>query len=180
MRWVVGVLKKGIQGSHALATSDFLISDKLNVELLPIEISSIRRLGKPHAQPRPVCLEVISEKKKYEILSNSSKLKGTKIGVSMDFHQDIVNERKKLRPFFIEAKKQGQQVKMVGDKLWLNGKTLSLQDLKKFKSGTANELNYVELASKKRKATSPLAKSSSSDRVSQRFQSSAGSSTNLS
>uniref|UniRef100_T1I926 Endonuclease-reverse transcriptase n=1 Tax=Rhodnius prolixus TaxID=13249 RepID=T1I926_RHOPR len=138
-----------------------LLREKLQIELLPNEVSSIRRFGRPRDHIRPICMELVSEKRKIEILKSSSGFKGSKMGVSLDFPKDVAEERKKLKPFYEKAKQEGHKVKMIGDKLLLRNKLYSLSDLKEDRSlsaGTVLGMNNLVKQSdaKKEDVSSPL------------------------
>lgn len=67
-----------------------IINEKQQVDIKPDDIANVYRIGKDtkDRHPRPVILALASYKKKMEILSNRSKLKGTDIFVNEDLHQN--------------------------------------------------------------------------------------------
>lgn len=73
----------GETANHLEQKALSLITYKLQVK--PDDIASVYRIGKCNGRfPRPVLIALASYKKKYEIISNRSKLRGTDIFVIDD------------------------------------------------------------------------------------------------
>ncbi|CAB4003238.1 Hypothetical predicted protein [Paramuricea clavata] len=59
-------------------------------------------------------------KDKEDVLRNTKKLRGTRIGVQDQFPEEIERERKKLYPIMKEARQAGKHVRLACDKLYID------------------------------------------------------------
>ena len=98
--------------------------DMAEEETNEITTERVHRLGKIREgnNPRPIIAKVSFHKDKVRILSSARTLAGTNYGISQDFPREIVEIRKGLVKVMKEAKKNGQDTKLVYDKLYINGK----------------------------------------------------------
>ena len=89
-----------------------------------IPIAPAHRLGKIREdnKPRPIIAKFSFHKDKERILSSACTLAGTNYGISQDFPREIVEIRKDLVKVMKEAKKKGQDTKLVYDKLYIDGR----------------------------------------------------------
>ena len=78
-----------------------------------------RRLGS--TKPRVIVTKFNYYSDKECILNNARKLKGTRLGISEQFPEEIVRERKRLFPEMKKAQEDGKRVKLVKDKLYIDG-----------------------------------------------------------
>ena len=97
--------------------------DKAEEETIEIPIERVHRLGKIREdnKPRPIIAKFSFHKDKERILSSARTLAGTNYGISQDFPREIVEMRKVLVKVMKEARKKGQDTKLVYDKLYMNG-----------------------------------------------------------
>jgi regulator of replication initiation timing len=103
-------------------------SMKLNVK--DSDIERAHRIGRKTNGNRPIIVRFSGYKKKTEVLRNSKNLKGTRIRIEEDFTAKIRNVRKELRQFMLEARSSGQFAILRYDKLLINGRGYSLEELK--------------------------------------------------
>jgi hypothetical protein len=79
-------------------------------------------MGKPRgSKPRAIVVKFNYYPDKEAILRNARKLRGTDIAISEQFPEEIVKIRKKLYPIFKQARAQKKKVKLVWDKLIIDG-----------------------------------------------------------
>ena len=111
------------------ATSETLVynflEQNLNMEeeVSEISIERAHRLGKMRddQKPRPIIAKFSFHKDKERILSKARLLAGTTYGISQDFPPEIVEVRKELIKVMKDAKKNGQNTKLIYDKLYIDG-----------------------------------------------------------
>ena len=73
-----------------------------------IKVDRSHRLGKQNAKPRPIVVKFNYHQDKEDIRRNAKKLKGTRIGISEQFPEEINRVRRRLYP---EYKKRKQRQK---------------------------------------------------------------------
>ena len=102
-----------------------LLGEKLGLENAKnIKIDRSHRLGKKksgESKPRPIVAKFNFHQDKVTILQNARKLKGTQIGISEQFPEEIARERKRLYPELKKARSNGMKANLVRDKLFING-----------------------------------------------------------
>ena len=102
-----------------------LLAEKLGLENAKnIKIDRSHRLGKKksgESKPRPIVAKFNFHQDKVTILQNARKLKGTQIGISEQFPEEIAKERKRLYPELKKARSNGMKANLVRDKLFING-----------------------------------------------------------
>ena len=104
---------------HSLLESHFGIE---NAKAVKIDRS--HRMGRKlqHARkPRAIIAKLNYFQDKQKILTNARKLKGTGIAVSEQFPEEIMIARKRLYPELKKAREEGKRVKLVRDKLYIDG-----------------------------------------------------------
>lgn len=107
------------------------INRKLNLSLEKTDINNGFRIGKKvENKIRPIILELLRGHTKYTILNNCHKLKGQNISIARDLIKEELQEQKTLRNHLKEAKENKQTAKIVGNKLELNGKLYTINELK--------------------------------------------------
>lgn len=112
---------------ESLAT---FISSELEIEFGKHNIEKLRRIGQQvDGKTRPLLISLKSEKTKYEILKNSRKLKGSGIRIEEDFTKETQEIRKKLIPHLVHARNSGCRASLRGDKLKVNNKLYTLEEL---------------------------------------------------
>lgn len=88
-----------------------------------VNLGSVHRFGKPGLNgARPIVAKFIHRDELEDVLKNTFKLKGKQFGISEQFPIEIERKRKELYPVMKKAKKEGKKVKLVRDKLYINGK----------------------------------------------------------
>ena len=104
---------------HSLLESHFGIE---NAKAVKIDRS--HRMGRKlqHARkPRAIIAKLNYFQDKQKVLTNAKKLKGTGIAVSEQFPEEIMIARKRLYPELKKAREEGKRVKLVRDKLYIDG-----------------------------------------------------------
>ena len=89
-----------------------------------VKIDRTHRLGKQDpraARPRAIVCKLNYYPDKERILANTRKLKGSGIAISEQFPEEILKVRKRLYPILKKAKQEKKRVKMVRDKLFIEG-----------------------------------------------------------
>lgn len=105
----------------------------LNIEdISEKEIEDIRRIGSAKEDnKRPIKVELTSKRRKLEIIKNKMKLRGTQIRIEEEYPKNIVQCRKKLKPFLNEAKNNGYKAHLKYNTLVVNGESFTIKDLEK-------------------------------------------------
>ena len=88
-----------------------------------IEIERAHRLGgkRDDGKPRPIVAKFLRYQDKECIRKSAYLLKGTKIGIADQFPKEIAETRRRLYPVMKRAKNEGHTVKLIKDKLFING-----------------------------------------------------------
>ena len=81
------------------------------------------RLGqrKEQGKPRPFVVKYTSSKRKDQILSLSTKLKGTSFFMSNQYPAEVVEKQHKIIPIMKSFRQKGQKVCLAVNKLYVNG-----------------------------------------------------------
>jgi Asp-tRNA(Asn)/Glu-tRNA(Gln) amidotransferase A subunit family amidase len=103
-----------------------LLENKLEIEDArnKIKIDRSHRIGRVRVgnnKPRPIVVKFNFHQDREYVRMNAKKLKGTKIGISEQFPEEIESIRKTLYPELKEAKREGKRAKIVKDKLIIEG-----------------------------------------------------------
>jgi len=98
---------------------------KLNKEdANDILFERVHRVGKPSAsegKPRPLITKFTFHRDKEFVLSKAKNLRGTDFAIARDFPEEIVDKRRRLVPFLKDTKENGQDAKLIYNKLYING-----------------------------------------------------------
>ncbi|CAB3998454.1 Hypothetical predicted protein, partial [Paramuricea clavata] len=89
-----------------------------------VKIDRAHRLGKQDprsARPQAIVCKLNYYPDKERILATARKLKGSGIAISEQFPEEILEVRKRLYPILKKAKQDKKRVKMVRDKLFIEG-----------------------------------------------------------
>lgn len=108
-------------------------NDVMKVIMKHSDIDVVYRLGK--AQPRktrPVFVSLTTLKMRDYIFSCRSNLKGSKVSISEDCPKNIIEERKKLLPALLGAKKLKKKAFFKYGTLMVNGVACSNEDIEKY------------------------------------------------
>lgn len=129
---------------HSINTLMELTQVEIKVE----DIDIVRRIGKTPSEnsskPQPVLLTFTSERKRHEVLKNSSKLKGSNLRITPDYTKKILNDRNMLRNYMIQARNSGFSAKINSNKLIVNGESYTLEDLENFDFSTPSPEDICE------------------------------------
>ncbi|XP_040066090.1 uncharacterized protein LOC120839795 [Ixodes scapularis] len=110
-----------------------VLEDKLSVKTNGIE--RIHRLGKPtEGKTRPVILKLLDFRDKMKILRNCNRLKNEPLSISEDYSKRVQGIRKKLLESSKSNKLAGEKVTLMYDKVKINGKVYTWDDVKNDKS----------------------------------------------
>lgn len=118
-----------IKESHGEDTTEIIkdiMENTLGIEnAKSIKIDRSHRIGKNQAQTttkqRPIVAKFNYFPDKERVLANARKFKGSGMAVSEQFPDEMAKERKRLYPEMKKAKEQGKRVKLVRDKLYIDG-----------------------------------------------------------
>lgn len=105
---------------------DLLRTVKTNVfsllEVNPTSIERMHRLGKRRGKDRPVIFRLMDSREKNDIMRNCAKLKGSSISISEDFSKRVLYCRKRLWESAQEDKRNGSRLRLLRDKLSVDGR----------------------------------------------------------
>ena len=108
-----------------------MLCNFLNTELqlnYRISFGNLHRFGKPGLNGvRPIVARFVYRAELEHVLQNAYKLKGKPYGISEQFPKEIEDKRKMLYPIMKQAKKDGKRVKLVRDKLFIDGQSYNPQ-----------------------------------------------------
>ncbi|XP_075742266.1 uncharacterized protein LOC142795860 [Rhipicephalus microplus] len=118
---IYGLDETSVESSEELEKKvvEGIFLEKLQVPTPAIE--RIHRLGFKGAKTRPVILKFLNYREKESILRKSYKLKGTSLSLSQDFSKRVREIRKNLWNSATEDRARGGKVKLVHDKLCVDG-----------------------------------------------------------
>uniref|UniRef100_T1HB53 Endonuclease-reverse transcriptase n=1 Tax=Rhodnius prolixus TaxID=13249 RepID=T1HB53_RHOPR len=119
-----------------------IFRDVLKTEVNLKDIDAIRRVGINKRNNRPVLIRFLALRCKYEVLRSAKNLKGTSLVLTEDFPLSVRETRKKLYPFWKEARSENKKAFMYYDKLKIDGRFWSLDQLQK--KGDASSLSPSE------------------------------------
>ncbi|XP_049268092.1 uncharacterized protein LOC125757052 [Rhipicephalus sanguineus] len=117
----------GVPESKGASVFDLkkVVIDKLFKETLGVEVQTverIHRIGKEKpGKDRPIIMKFYDYREKESVLQNCKKLKGTAITISHDYARETVEIRRKLWKSAASDRANGAQVKLVHDKIKING-----------------------------------------------------------
>lgn len=112
-----------------------LIKEKLDITLQKIEVDYITRLGRRRTDGlRPVLIRFNSTWRKYELLSVNKKMAEFDLNFADDLPLKIRRIRKELIPYLIEARENNTRAYLRRDKLLMNGRLYSVEQLQRNKS----------------------------------------------
>lgn len=109
-----------------------LFKQKLNLhDMNLLELVDVRRFGSRANTTRAIKVELTTKIRKLKILEKAKMLKGTNISIQPEYTRKVMNERKTLKPFLIEAKNKGLQANLVYNKLKIGDRAYSIAELEK-------------------------------------------------
>lgn len=108
------------------------------------EIDFIRRIGVKKGN-RPILIRFIAYRRKIEVLRLAKNLKGSNLALSEDFLEEIRKIRKALYPYWKAAREENKRAYMRYDKLLVDNKFWSLEELQR---GSITNVNYASESEK--------------------------------
>ena len=91
----------------------------IKIEIERVHILTGRKCD--DGKPRPIVAKFLCYQDKEFICKSAYLLKGTKLGIAEQFPKEIAKTRKKMYPIMNKAKEDGNAVKLIKDKLLING-----------------------------------------------------------
>ncbi|KAK3084017.1 hypothetical protein FSP39_006780 [Pinctada imbricata] len=102
--------------------SDFC-ADLLNIDDFRQFIDRVHRVGRRiHNKYRPIVVKFSNFNMHEEVRRAANRLRNTRFALSEQFPKDVNDRRKALLPVMKSAKRQGKQVKLVKDVLYIDGR----------------------------------------------------------
>lgn len=98
-----------------------ILNVKLECDLQKGEIDDFFRLGKKSDRSRPILIKLVSYWRKRELMSKSSKLKGSKISLANDLSPEDATKMKTLRQEMKDLRTKGHDVRIRGLTLLVDG-----------------------------------------------------------
>lgn len=134
-----------------LTTSDNLLEDTLKTlnnllgcKLCTSDVNNITILRKNNTGAGPILLEFISFLKKVEVFKNVSKLKGTSVSISNDLCPEDRDNHRVLVKYLKEAKFKNLPAQIKGNKLVIDGKIYTVDELRTEESEEVSEKSDSE------------------------------------
>jgi hypothetical protein len=114
------------EGESTTALIHEILEKRLDIEnaSTKVIIDRSHRMGRKlsaSSKPRPIVAKFNRYQQREDVRVNAHKLKGTKIGISEQFPEEIAKVRKSLYPELKKAKAQGKKAKLIRDKLIIDG-----------------------------------------------------------
>jgi hypothetical protein len=100
-----------------------VIEGNMEVKLREYDIDNIFTLGKK--ENSPICVQLTTEIKAWQILKESKKLKGTGLGVARDLPKEMKEVEKKYVEQLKDARKNKQRISWKGNHLTVGGKSIA-------------------------------------------------------
>lgn len=96
-------------------------------------------------KPRPILVTLSTERnKRFEILKNAFKLKGTNLKITADFTKKALEEKQKLREHLILARNNGYTARISYNKLVFNGEFYKVSELENIDSESPYSTDKTE------------------------------------
>ncbi len=119
-----------MRGENTTEMIHHLLESKMEVEDArnKVKIDRSHRIEKKRAgnnRPRPIVVKFNYHQNREFVRINAKKLKGTKIGISEQFPEEIESIRKTLYPELKKAKAEGKKAKIIRDKLIIEGRVFN-------------------------------------------------------
>lgn len=99
----------------------------INIDINNIEL--IKRIGKfDNKKTRPVLIEFNAKRIKTDILRHAKLLKQYKIYIEEDYTSEVLQDRRKLKPHFFEARNNGHKAVLIQNNLYIDGDKYTAKD----------------------------------------------------
>ncbi|KAK3102089.1 hypothetical protein FSP39_008647 [Pinctada imbricata] len=87
-----------------------------------IEFGNVHRFGRSfRGKPRPIVARFLFYKDLVEVKNSANRLRGSRFGISEQYPTQVEERRKNLYPVMKRLKQEGNRVKLVRDRLYVNG-----------------------------------------------------------
>lgn len=101
------------------------------LEMNPVEIERVHRIGKPDPnKTRPIIFKLLDWRQKSQILARGRKLKDTGVSIGEDFSKRVRDIRKKLWASAKTNRENQEKVSLAFDKLYINKRAYIWSDEK--------------------------------------------------
>lgn len=106
---------------------DFCVKElKIDTGVNKLQIDRAHRIGNKFTsgsgKPRPIVAKFHSFQEKENIRQQSFMLKNTRYGISEQYPKEIADKRRRLMPVMKRERENGNTVKLVVDRLYINGR----------------------------------------------------------
>lgn len=129
------------------------LNNTMKIQTVITEIDHVRRIGiKAQGKHRPIQVRLIAYRKIIKILTNRKNLQNTNYNIWEDLPKEIVSERKSLVPIMRKFRQQGQHAIIKYNKLYVDGKMLSQEEIAKDIKKRQLSEDMEEIAQKQKQA----------------------------
>ncbi|CAC5421652.1 unnamed protein product [Mytilus coruscus] len=141
-RTLYSLMNTGLHGTNGLnPQTSYKIYQSYVIPQHNIQFGNVHRFGKNSRNgPKRIVARFIYRDDLQHVLEKAYRLKGTQYGIKEQFPQEIENRRRKLYPVMKEAKRGGNRVALVRDKLFINNE-LYISEENAFTSDPVNNMN---------------------------------------
>ncbi|KAB0800782.1 hypothetical protein PPYR_06521 [Photinus pyralis] len=106
-----------------------IIHKEYGMQIHDTEVERAHRLGPNNNTTRPIIVKFNHFKVKDIIIKQAYKLKNTPFSVSHDFSKSVLQKRSLLKPYLIKSKELGHRAHLQYEKLAINGRKFTIEDL---------------------------------------------------
>lgn len=117
-----------------------IIRNDLKIAIEDSHLNFTVRLGKKHGGSRPVLVAFSTWSMKREVIKNKWMLKNTNIVIKEDLSKELREERRELGTFMLKLREEGKLVSVRGNKIFMEGKYYSKEELQDLHKNKLNEL----------------------------------------
>ncbi|KAK3092735.1 hypothetical protein FSP39_006730 [Pinctada imbricata] len=109
---------------NCISLTDQICSDKLGIDSPSVgqSIDRAHRIGRRNrgGKYRPIVVKFNDYKVREKVRSQSYRLRNTRYSIQEQYPKPISDRRKELQPIMHEARRRGDHVTLVKDKLYIN------------------------------------------------------------
>lgn len=110
-----------VKGEHTEALIQEFVREEMRLEDT-LELANVHRFGRRGSnKPRPILVRFVYQQQHDLVLRNANRLKGKPFSINEQFPAAVEEVRKKLYPIMKEKRRLGHKVKLVRDKMYVNG-----------------------------------------------------------
>ncbi|KAK3102473.1 hypothetical protein FSP39_011605 [Pinctada imbricata] len=122
----------GLEKEHPREDTEGKLREFLSIELginAHVEFANVHRFGRYNrGRPRPIVARFIYQHDLNMVLESAYLLRGTPYGIHQQFPAAVEERRRSLYPVMHHHRQQGANVKMVRDRLYINGEQYDSDD----------------------------------------------------